>query len=892
MKKSLLLLCVSIFFGGAGLLKAQCYGTIHYDQSSSANGNSSFTISTTFCNELILISYDGWVGPGTGPVKVDGNAATHLATANVNLLSPSSGAAETYAYIAPAAGVHNIVCTETGNFNPYYLNQAADFYVTGTSNPLTIASLTFTTNTTACQTGGPVTGTINTVIPNSYIYTNIEWNTGIPGPDPVTFVGGTHIGDFHIGNGITVGDAYTAATSAGAYSITGTNTANNSACGGSDIILVAIPPPLCTSTMSVTTVDNPPSCGNNNGNIIITAIGGTPPYTYTWTPAVSTTASASNLSAGTYSIVVSDGACPPDDTTLVFNFTGNSLTLTPTVTANDNCFGNCDGAANVTIVGGSAPFTYAWAPSGGTNAAASNLCAGVYTVAVADINGCHNTASVIITEPTALTVTDSVANALCNGGVGSILANPLGGTPPYMYSWSPSAQTNRIATGLSAGTYTTNVTDANGCTATATGTITQPTALTANITGALSLCVGQTDTLTANVGGGATPYTYTWSNAATTSSALVVVAGSQTVTVNITDANGCIIAASFTVTTANPPTISVSATRYSICEGSSTHLEAIATNISGSYNWQPGNLSGPVVNVTPTVTTTYTVTAPSQCGLATATITINVNQLPTTAFSVDNGSGCIPFCAQFRDRSTSASGNIIQWAWSFGNGDSLLEQSPIFCYSKSGSYPVTLTTVTDSGCSSTLQRLNFVTVYSSPVASFSSAPQPTTIINSAIQFTDQSTDAYGIATWTWNFGVAGNDTLSYLQNPSYKYWDTGSYCVNEVVMNIHGCVDTATNCLVINPIFSMYIPSAFSPNGDGKNEIFMARGNDVKSFEMYIFDRWGMQLFHSTNIDNGWNGTVNGGSSVSQEDTYVYLINAYDNKNQKHSYLAKVYLIK
>jgi len=99
MKKAVLFLCISILFGNISHLSAQCYGTIHYDQSSSANGNSSFSISTTFCNELILISYDGWTGPGAGPVKVDGNAATHINTANVNLLTPSSGAAEVYAYM-------------------------------------------------------------------------------------------------------------------------------------------------------------------------------------------------------------------------------------------------------------------------------------------------------------------------------------------------------------------------------------------------------------------------------------------------------------------------------------------------------------------------------------------------------------------------------------------------------------------------------------------------------------------------------------------------------------------------------------------------------------------------------------------------------------------------
>ena len=111
-------------------------------------------------------------------------------------------------------------------------------------------------------------------------------------------------------------------------------------------------------------------------------------------------------------------------------------------------------------------------------------------------------------------------------------------------------------------------------------------------------------------------------------------------------------------------------------------------------------------------------------------------------------------------------------------------------------------------------------------------------------------------------------------------------------MNIHGCTDTVTECLVIDPIYTLYIPDAFSPNGNGVNDVFMAKGNDIKSFEMYIFDRWGMQLFHSTDIMNGWDGSAKSGGGVQQEDTYVYLIYAVDHKDKKHTYIGKVNLIK
>ena len=184
-----------------------------------------------------------------------------------------------------------------------------------------------------------------------------------------------------------------------------------------------------------------------------------------------------------------------------------------------------------------------------------------------------------------------------------------------------------------------------------------------------------------------------------------------------------------------------------------------------------------------------------------------------------------------------------------------------------------------------------ITVYTHPIVAFSYSPNPATIINPTIQFTDQTGDAAGIAYWWWNFGEAG-DTISNLQNPTHTYQDTGTFCVQEVAMDIHGCADTATNCFVIDPVFNLYIPDAFSPNGDGKNETFKPVGQYIKNFEMYIFDRWGNKLYHTLDINQGWNGTVNGGSVISQEDTYVYKINVTDSQGKQHSFIGNVTIIK
>ena len=611
--------------------------------------------------------------------------------------------------------------------------------------------------------------------------------------------------------------------------------------------------------------------------------------TYLWSNG-QTTHTATGLCPGnTYTLTIKMGCSDVyQDTVIIPN--GGLLTTTKSQTS-ATC--STPGSATITVTSGTAPYTYAWT-NGGTTSSISGLGAGNYCVSVTDSKGCQDSVCFVISGSTLPTIAIAPnPDTLCVGNSVGLTAS--GGVT---YTWLPAAGlsctscANPTANPNTTTTYTVTGTDNNGCKNKDSVIITVNPLPTISVTAPHdTICIGGSDTLTA---AGAVTYSWLPATGLSCSSCSAPIANpttTTTYTVTGTDAHGCINTTTFTLHVAELPAITATASNRTICEGTSVNLLASGSNITSSFTWQPGPFTGAVVAVTPSVTTTYTVSASNGCGTATAFVTIYVNQLPVTAFGADNLSGCSPFCVQFRNKSISNSGNIIQWRWDFGNGDSSNAQNPIYCYPKPGNYPVTLTTVTDSGCSSTLNKLNYITVYSHPVAAFTLSPQPTDVLQGTIQFTDQSTDAYGLAYWTWNFGVTGNDTLNYTQNPTYTYWDTGTYCPSEVVMNIHGCVDTTTNCLVIDPIFALYIPDAFTPNGNHKNDIFMAKGNDVKSFEMYIFDRWGQQLFHSTDINKGWDGSK-GGGTICEEDTYVYLINAYDNKNHKHSYLGKISLIK
>ncbi|WP_213521931.1 LamG-like jellyroll fold domain-containing protein [Nonlabens sp.] len=145
----------------------------------------------------------------------------------------------------------------------------------------------------------------------------------------------------------------------------------------------------------------------------------------------------------------------------------NAISLTPASQTNVSCNSGANGSATVAVAGGTAGYTYSWAPSGGTAATASGLSAGAYTVTVTDANSCTATQSFTITEPTALVATPaSQTNVSCNSGAnGSATVAVAGGTPGYTYSWAPSGGTAATASGLSAGAYTVTVTDANSCTA-------------------------------------------------------------------------------------------------------------------------------------------------------------------------------------------------------------------------------------------------------------------------------------------------------------------------------------------------------------------------------------------------------------------------------------------
>lgn len=260
---------------------------------------------------------------------------------------------------------------------------------------------------------------------------------------------------------------------------------------------------------------------------------GTP--TLTWSNGDSTT-HITGLAAGSYTVTVTDLlGCTQSSTFMVNQAANPSPSITNSITSDVTCFGLNDGGASVTATGGTGMLNYAWS-SGDSLSNAANLAPGTYSVIVSDVNGCSDSTSLTITQPDTLVAGNAgVTVAGCDSFL--VSTSVTGGTGAYTFSWTGgSSDTTLLVTAT--GSYTATVSDANGCTDTLSATVTLPPALAAAATATAADTSGAGNgAATATGSGGTAPYTYAWSNGATTASVDSLIFGNYTVT--ITDANGC-----------------------------------------------------------------------------------------------------------------------------------------------------------------------------------------------------------------------------------------------------------------------------------------------------------------------------------------------------------------
>ena len=227
--------------------------------------------------------------------------------------------------------------------------------------------------------------------------------------------------------------------------------------------------------------------------------------------------------------------------------------------------------------------------------------------------------------------------------------------------------------------------------------------------------------------------------------------------------------------------------------------------------------------------------------------------------------GCRPANITFNNLSIPIS-DAYDILWDFGDGGQDTVISPRYEYQETGIYSVGLEITSPLGCYTSREYPFWIQVKPSPIANFSYSPDPVTSNNSTVAFKDRSEDAIS---WQYIF----NDEVSVFQpDVNYTFQDTGLQVVQLVVLHPSGCPDTLTQLIDVIPLASIFLPNAFSPNGDGINDLFKPKGNffGVKDYELRIYNRWGEQIFETQDPDEGWNGRVLNVRNQSPPGVYVY----------------------
>lgn len=771
----------------------------------------------------------------------------------------------------------------SGGTAPYNYNwssgSTADFDtgIPAGNYTLTVADATGCSSTVPFTIGpGTAPGNLTTTPVNVDCYGNnngsITANLTGGGPPPTTYAWSTGASGSTI-TGLGPGVYIVVATTSGGCTTTDTVT----------ITSPAAPLQLNFNKTDVT-------CGGlNNGSATAIVTGGTPGYTLLWST-MATTSTITGLAGGTYSCTATDM---------------NSCTTTKSVTINEplpitvssatiqhiSCNGLTDGEATLNVSGGTGVLTTVWytTPSQ-TGLHATNLPAGSTGYYIYDANGCTISSNVMVTQPSALTLAYNVTDVTCNGASnGSVQVNVGGGTMPYVITVNGNLISNGgTLTGFAPGMYSINVSDGNGCTMAQTVSISEPLPVSLITAPDQTICPGDNITIYAYASGGTGVYSYTWNNGlGNNDSHIISPTMNTTYTVQVTDQNGCTSMfgnTDITVNDINSITLTVNG-EQPVCAGESITLSAAVSNGTGTYtyNWNGGQFFGAGPHTFyPTTSTNYTVTVTDVCGNSiTENIPVTVNPLPTVTIPSVSASACGNVSLEFENTSTPQAGDEFLWSI---NGVAYFIPDPTHVFDATGNYPITLTVTNSYGCSTTSTANANVQIFPQAVAVIDAVTHTAGEFQSTIQFINASLFAN---TFQWNFGDGSSSTQ---QEPEHFFDGVGTYPITMIANNQYGCADTVTMEITIHPEHTLYVPNAFTPDGDGLNDVFSALGSHIEEFEMMIFNRWGEMIFQTNSMTYGWDGTFKG--DVVKEDVYVYKIKYKTNESEVLSKEGHITLLK
>jgi gliding motility-associated-like protein len=548
----------------------------------------------------------------------------------------------------------------------------------------------------------------------------------------------------------------------------------------------------------------------------------------------------------------------------------------------ETCAGLHNGSITITVNNSTPPVTYTWS-NNATTQNLTNISGGNYSVTVTDAVGCTNTHSFTVGSHGPIVLNTSSTNEHCGNSDGTATVNATGGLGGYTYIWgTPPAQNTQTAVNLPGGTYIVTVSD-GACTTTASATVMNQAAPSASITNIINeTCTHSNGGATVTATNGTPGYTYHWNCIPPqyTQTMTGVHAGPYSVTV--TDMNNCTVINSVTITDSPPPVLSILSTTPANCGYSNGSIEI---SVNGGvppyqYHWStfPPQYTQTASGI-PTGPYAVTVTDSNNCN---ATITGTVTQIPGPTASVTSTP---EIC--FRSDGTitvTANGGYGTYTYNWNTNPQQTTQTAINL--PSGTYTVT---VDDGGCTATTSgNIAFIP---GPTAYFLAHPKVLTIIDGPVSFHDNSSG--NIVNWQWTLG---DGSMASGIAFDHKYNSVGTYVVTLIVTDNNGCTDTISDTIRVKDIFTIYIPNAFTPDGNGDNDYFFPQGVywDPDYFEMDIFDRWGNLIYHTNTIGDKWNGTVNNSGKLDDVviDVYVYVIRVKEMEGPKHEYIGRVTLIR
>ena len=810
----------------------------------------------------------------------------------------------------------------------------------------------------ATDVSGCVASTVINVNENPEVLINITninnatCNGYTDGSATIQGFGGTGVGTYSYSwNTIPIQNTVTA-TGLGVGTYQGVVTDING-CSASEVFTISEPAAITLQSQNVTqtTCAFPQIC---DGSVQVVSTGGNSSvYNYNWFGNGSNQNTTGSLCPGTYQLQITDvEGCFGDFTFVVgqpdtihvvlgqdpiaCNDPNGMVWIESVTGGTGSAYYNTvfDKRDNLYPLGGANGWTCTWDVAATQLAYVDGVFNQTYSVQVYDPNNtqCSVTQTITVGEvPEPYLFSQQTQQTSCNGmSDGQVRIEVKQGTPEFHYNWSfgnnipfPTGADTVLITNLAAGTYTLTVVDDNGCEVPTSFIIIEPNPISVSTTLVPDdiICISQSAVVYANGSGGTPSYEYNWDGGLTwtPNSALMISPINDTIVyLTIKDKNDC-QASTQRVIYVNDSLQVEAIADGEICQGDSYTLDVVYNNGGNgtySYFWSSGSdLSQH--DVSPSSSQVYYITLADNCGtppvIDSVSVIVNPNPYVQTITQRDS---CEPLGMVFVPYPED---NNVHYHWNFGDPQSGNNEStdmyPSHLFQYAGTYDIKLDLLTDKGCSYDTTFSNWIIVYPLPMADLGMNPNPASLFNNTVTFTDLTVSEDAIDNIQWDFGNGENASFMYLgSKPKSIYDHPGYYDIVLFAETRNGCKDTVRKVLRVNDEYTIYAPDAFSPGQDGRNDYFYPLGHGIdgtKEYELVIYDRWGLEIFKTDKMpygtdktsddfdpdlipedQRGWNGKYNNVGEYVQNDVYTWAVKLVDVNGVSHEASGRVTVIR